>query len=222
MDVNADLDQRVVIDTAAMPWAPSPSAAVWRRRLDLRTEADGFERVTSVVRYDLGSKFPPHVHHGGEEIFVLDGVFEDEHGSYPAQSYLASPEGTRHAPFSGPGCTILVKLGFYRGPFRAQVVADAGALDWRPGLVPGLWVKPLYSQEDFVEHVALVRWEPGTVFRPHSHPGGEEIFVLDGVFEDEHGAYPAGTWIRNPSMSRHHPFSRQGCTIFVKTGGLVA
>jgi anti-sigma factor ChrR (cupin superfamily) len=70
------------------------------------------------------------------------------------------------------------------------------------------------------EHVALVRWAPGTVFKPHTHWGGEEILVLDGTFEDEHGSYPAGTWMRSPSMSRHHPFSREGCTILVKVGHL--
>ena len=48
----------------------------------------------------------------------------------------------------------------------------------------------------------------------------EEIFVIDGVFEDEHGRYPSGTWIRSPHMSLHQPFSKEGCTIFVKTGHL--
>jgi len=63
-----------------------------------------------------------------------------------------------------------------------------------------------------------LRWAPETLFKPHVHPGGEEIFVLSGVFEDELGVYPQGTWLRNPSYSQHHPFSRGGCTIFVKTG----
>jgi anti-sigma factor ChrR (cupin superfamily) len=58
------------------------------------------------------------------------------------------------------------------------------------------------------------------VFTPHRHWGGEEIFVLDGVFEDEHGRYPAGTWMRSPHLSQHAPFSSQGCTIFVKVGHL--
>ena len=51
--------------------------------------------------------------------------------------------------------------------------------------------------------------------------GGEEIYVVDGVFEDEHGRYPAGSWIRSPHMSLHQPFSKEGCTIFVKTGHLL-
>jgi anti-sigma factor ChrR (cupin superfamily) len=50
--------------------------------------------------------------------------------------------------------------------------------------------------------------------------GGEEILVLEGTFQDEFGDYPEGTWLRNPHMSSHQPFSREGCLIYVKTGHL--
>jgi anti-sigma factor ChrR (cupin superfamily) len=68
---------------------------------------------------------------------------------------------------------------------------------------------------------ALVRWAPNTVFNPHVHPGGEEILVLEGVFHDEHGSYPSGTWIRSPRYSKHTPFTKsEGALIYVKTGHL--
>jgi len=70
------------------------------------------------------------------------------------------------------------------------------------------------------EGVALVRWAPGTTFHRHQHWSGEEILVLDGVFQDEHGAYPAGSWLRSPHGSQHTPFSDTGCLIYVKTGHL--
>jgi hypothetical protein len=41
---------------------------------------------------------------------VLDGVFQDEHGDYPAGSYVRNAPGTSHAPCSDVGCVILVKL----------------------------------------------------------------------------------------------------------------
>ena len=84
----------------------------------------------------------------------------------------------------------------------------------------GLRVLPLSSYGH--QHTALVRWAPGTLFNPHRHHGGEEIFVVQGLFEDDQGQYPAGTWLRNPHLSQHQPFSTQGCTIFVKTGHLPA
>ena len=49
---------------------------------------------------------------------------------------------------------------------------------------------------------------------------GEEIFVLSGEFCDEHGRYPAGTWIRSPHLSQHHPFVDKETIIWVKTGHL--
>lgn len=70
---------------------------------------------------------------------------------------------------------------------------------------------------------ALVRWAPDTQFNEHMHPGGEEILVLDGVFSDEHGDYPAGTWLRNPRWSRHTPYTgAEGALIYVKVGAIDA
>jgi ChrR Cupin-like domain len=63
---------------------------------------------------------------------------------------------------------------------------------------------------------SIVRYAPESSFPPHVHERGEELLVLEGVFSDEHGDYAAGTYVRNPPGSGHRPFSRGGCTIFVK------
>ncbi|MBK8321585.1 MAG: cupin domain-containing protein [Betaproteobacteria bacterium] len=216
MRLNADFSERIVLDTASLPWADSPVPGIRRRMLD----RDGGEvaRATSVVQYAPGSRFTPHVHDGGEEILVLEGVFADEHGSYGTGTYLRNPPGSSHAPGSSTGCTLFVKLRHFDPQDRERRVVDTAAAAWRPGLVPGLTVMPL--AEFGTRHTALVRWAPGTRFKPHRHYGGEEILVLDGVFEDEHGRYPALTWIRSPHLSAHHPFSEEGCTLLVKTGHL--
>jgi anti-sigma factor ChrR (cupin superfamily) len=219
MDLHADLHQRAVLDTTAVPWAPSPMAGVERRMLDRR--GGEVARATSIVRYAPGSRFERHVHAGGEEILVLEGTFTDEQGEYAAGTYLRNPAGSSHAPFSTGGCTLLVKLQQMHPADQQHLVIDTNNnAAWRPGLVRGLEVMPLHGFGS--EHVALVRWAPGTRFQPHSHPGGEEIFVLDGVFQDEYGSYPAGTWLRNPPGSVHRPWSEAGCTIWVKTGHLPA
>ena len=71
------------------------------------------------------------------------------------------------------------------------------------------------------EDQAMVHWAPRTRFNPHVHPGGEEIFVIDGVFYDEWGAYPQGSWIRSPRYSQHKPFTQdEGALIYVKVGHL--
>jgi anti-sigma factor ChrR (cupin superfamily) len=63
---------------------------------------------------------------------------------------------------------------------------------------------------------SVVRYEPNSTFHPHDHPDGEEILVLDGVFSDEHGDWPKGTFLLNPEGFRHKPFSKGGCILFVK------
>lgn len=217
MKLHADLSQRIVLTTPALPWVKSPILGVDRRMLD--RDGEEVARATSLVRYAPGSAFSPHTHGGGEEFLVLEGVFSDELGDYPAGTYVRNPVGSAHTPASPAGCTILVKLWQMHPDDQTRVVVDTTTAPWSPGLVEGLQVLPLHSFG--TEQVALVKWAPGTQFQPHTHWGGEEIFVLDGVFEDEFGRYPAGTWLRSPHGSRHRPFSRQGCTIYVKTGHLV-
>ena len=163
------------------------------------------------------SKFKKHIHELGEEILVLDGVFSDEAGDYPAGTYIMNPPGSAHTPFSQQGCTLFVKLRHLGSDQVHRELVDTKNSPWYQGMVAGLTVMPLMRQGS---GSTLVRWAPETYFNPHKHYGGEEIFVIDGVFEDEHGSYRAGSWIRSPHMSLHKPFSKKGCTIFVKTGHL--
>jgi len=216
MQLNADFTQRALIRPADSPWVASPMPGVERRMLD--RIGDEVARATSIVRYAAGSHFSEHHHPGGEEFLVLDGVFSDERGVYPAGTYVRNPIGSHHAPFSREGCTIFVKLMQFDPADDQPVVIDSTQAQWRPGLVPGLQVLPLHQHG--TEHVALVRWAPGTYFNAHRHWGGEEILVLEGTFQDEFGDYPAGTWLRSPHLSQHTPFSEAGCLIWVKTGHL--
>ncbi len=216
MKLHADRSQRVVVESEALPWLDSPMPGVQRRML----ERDGEEvaRATSIVRYAPGSYFSEHIHGGGEEFFVLEGTFSDEHGDYPAGTYVRNPVGSKHRPWSAAGCTILVKLWQMHPDDQQQVVIITGQTSWLPGLIEGLEVMPLHSYG--TEQVALVKWAPGTQFQRHTHYGGEEILVLEGVFEDEFGSYPQRTWLRNPSGSSHTPFTQDGCLIYVKVGHL--
>ena len=70
------------------------------------------------------------------------------------------------------------------------------------------------------ESVALVHWPRGERFHRHVHMGGEEIYVISGEFIDEHGRYPAGTWIRSPHMSVHTPHVEEETLLWVKVGHL--
>lgn len=217
MMLHADFSQRVVLQHQDLPWVDSPVQGIERRML----ERDGGEvaRATSIVRYAPGTQFSTHTHTLGEEIFVLEGELSDEYGHYAAGTYIKNPPGSAHAPKTAAGCVLFVKLRHLDTQDSERHVVDTHQSPWYQGLVAGLTVMPL--SEFGTQHTALVRWAPQTYFNPHRHFGGEEIFVVEGVFEDEHGRYPAGSWIRSPHLSAHQPFSKEGCTILVKTGHLI-
>ena len=213
--LNMDFEERVVIDTRQLAWLSSPRTGVWRKPLAREDAERG--HATSIVRYDPGASFAAHDHPLGEEIFVLEGTFSDETGDYPAGTYFRNPEGFRHAPFSQQGCVILVKLHQFQRADKQRVCMHTRNADWQPG-IGNLQVLALHQFE--TEHTALVRWPAGEQFQPHTHFGGEEIYVLSGEFKDEFGDYPAGTWIRSPHLSEHNPYVEEDTLIWVKTGHL--
>ena len=217
MDIHSDFGERIVLHTDELVWQPSPQDGVQRKYLD--RVGDEVARASSIVRYEPNTSFAQHAHDGGEEILVLDGCFLDEKGDYSAGMYLRNPPGSQHAPFSKDGCTLFVKLRQFERSDHQELRINTKASDWYPGLVPGLSVMPLHEHQGI--STALVRWAPNTVFNPHVHPGGEEIYVLDGVFHDEFGVYPKGSWIRSPRYSKHAPFTgSEGALIYVKVGHL--
>ena len=215
--INGDLTMRVAVDTAAMEWSPSPSGSVWRKRVHLVGPAEAGQ-VTSVVRYEPNSTFHAHDHSDGEEILVLDGVFSDEHGDWPAGTFLLNPEGFRHAPFSKPGCVLFVKLRQFAGRDRQHVVVDTNAIGWQSTSIDGIRRKLLYRQSGYSDVVDLERWEPNAALGSIAYPSGAERFILDGEFSDETGTYGKGRWLRFPAGTRHHPRTVAGCTQYVKRG----
>ena len=222
MQINSDISQRVTIQQATLPWIATSLAGVKIRTLEGGGEAAA--RTTAIVELSPGAKIVSCTRDLGEEIMVLDGVLTDEFGSYGKGSYVKASNvtnrpGSSHACESASGCLLFVKRHHLETEDDSRIVVDSASMPWYQGLVDGLTVMPL--SEFGTQHTALVRWAPGTRFNPHRHYGGEEIYVLDGVFEDEYGRYPAGSWIRSPHMSAHCPYSIEGCTIFVKTGHLL-
>ena len=214
--LNMDFSRRVVIHTGDLPWQASLRPGVWRKPL-AREEAER-GHATSVVRYDPGASFPRHGHPLGEEILVLDGTFSDEHGDFGAGTYFRNGPGSSHAPFSGEGCTLLVKLHQFLPDDGAHVCIDTSAGAWMPEDGEGVEALPLHRFAD--ERVMLMKWAAGARAQPRRNSGGEEIFVLSGELKDEQGTYPRGTWLRNPPRFEHAPYALQETLAWIKTGHL--
>lgn len=213
--LNMDFSRRVVIDTAKMDWVPSPKPGVWRKPLAREDAERG--HATSLVRYDPGASFSGHNHPLGEEIFVLDGTFSDATGNFSAGTYFRNPKGFVHAPFSREGCTILVKLHQFQDGDGTRLAVDTRKATWIK-LDHGIEVLPLH--EFGSERVVLVRLPASAPGIPHTHPDGEEIFVVSGRIKDEDGEYPAGTWLRQPPDSAHCPVALEDALLWVESGHL--
>jgi len=217
VNLNDDFDVRASAHTASMAWVPSPMPGVERKMLD-RIGGE-LARATSVVRYAPGSAFSPHVHSGGEEFLVLEGVFQDEHGDYPAGSYVRNPPQSRHTPGSAAGCIILVKLWQFDADDRNDVRLRAE--QYRYASAPGrAGVTAMSLHEDTREHVRLERWSAGSRIEL-SLPGGGESFVLDGDFVDTGERFERYSWLRLPKAAQLDAVvGDAGAHVWVKTGHL--
>ncbi|MFK7762580.1 MAG: cupin domain-containing protein [Roseobacter sp.] len=101
--------------------------------------------------------------------------------------------------------------------FKQRVVVHSEQLEWNASPMPGVDRRMLDRiGGEVARATTIVRYAPNSKFSAHTHTGGEEFIVLDGVFQDEHGDFPEGTYVRNPPTTSHTPGSDRGCTIFVK------
>ena len=217
MNVNDDFSRRVVMHGDEIAWEDSPMPGVQRRRLD-RVQGDQ-ERVSTIVRYAPNSQFSAHVHGGGEEFIVLEGVFEDDYGDWPVGSYIRNPPGSKHTPGSKPGCTIFVKLGQFQANDRTFIHANRyklGSVD--DAHRAGVRVSPLY--QDAHETVCFESWAPNSAVRVDAG-GGAEIFILEGSCTESGDALRKHSWLRVPVGGEVvATCGAAGATVWIKTNHL--
>ena len=216
MQLNADLSRPATVDSAALAWITSPMPGVERRMLE--RDGDEVARATSLVRYAPGSAFSPHTHGAGEEFLVLEGVFSDESGDFPAGFYVRNPPGSRHTPASAPGAVIFVKLRQMPSQETAAV-----RLDTRD---PALWRDLGQGRQEAVlfeapwERVVMLRLAPGHAGAAETWPHGVELFVVEGDVVIDGTTHRVGAWLRRPPGSRLALASQGGAVIYRKTGHL--
>ncbi|MBD2186330.1 cupin domain-containing protein [Aerosakkonema funiforme] len=214
--INHNLSVRLAVKPADITWYKTICPGIWYGCLE-SDSAIWDSPLTQITRFDPGGFFYEHGHPDGEEILVLQGSFQDETGEYSPGSYQLNPEGFVHVPSSLEGCLTFVKLRQHGGDGRQAVKININDLSWQPTSIPQIKVKPLYQQEGFPDEVWIEQWEPGTTLPQVIEPKIREIFVLQGVWADELGEYPAGTWLRYPANCPYIPSSPTGCEVYVKT-----
>lgn len=218
MRIAADFSRREIVHSTTLPWTPSPMVGVDRRALE--RVGDEVARATTIVRYAPDSVFSPHVHTGGEEFIVLDGVFQDEHGDFPVGSYIRNPPQSSHTPRSEKGCVIMVKLWQFQPEDRTHVRLQMNAM----GKVAmpehnGIKIKPLYK--DNIEEVSLLHFDANASLNI-SPLGGAELFVLEGNITEQQDQLNKHSWARLPiNESISIKAGTNGAKVWLKTGHLM-
>lgn len=192
--VRSDFAQIAWVAADQQHWIASPEPGVDRVMLD--RVGDEIAVATSIVRYLKGSRFAAHRHERGEEFLVLDGVFADEHGSYPTGTYVRNPPGSAHTPRSDEGCVLFVKLRQFLADDLASVVIDTAAIEC--GAANGTTrVHPLHRFG--AEDVVLLDGGLGAEYAFDGAPVPRELLMLSGVAEiAEYRLYPRA-WLRVPA-----------------------
>ncbi len=213
MDINADFEKRAVVHAAQEPWVPSPMKGVDRRMLD--RVGDEVARATTIVRYAPVSVFSAHTHTGGEEYFVLDGVFQDEHGDFPRGTYVRNPPTSSHTPSSAAGAKIFVKLWQFDPDDRRQITIDTNAQRYQK-VKDGVSEIPLF--EDTWERVRIEFWEPSKLIDVSDHQGLEAL-VIEGGFVEGDESFEVNSWLRlPPGAPLRAKAGPEGARLWVKSG----
>ena len=217
IELNNDFHKRACVHAAKIKWQSSPMKGVERRMLD--RIGDEVARATTIVRYAPGSNFSPHVHTGGEEFFVLDGVFQDEQGDFPKGSYIRNPPQSSHTPGSKEGCTILVKLWQMHEADRTHIRIDTNKM--LENHIVGrddARIMPLFN--DGYEDVRLERWDAEQALNL-TPKGGLEIFVLEGGFDEGGETFEEHSWLRLPvGQALEATAGAKGAVVWIKEGHL--
>ena len=192
MQINSDFSSAAMVHTDRLAWA------------------------TSIVRYAPGSRFSAHTHTGGEEFIVLDGVFQDEYGDFPAGTYVRNPPTTAHTPGSDSGCTIFVKLWQFdpndRNQFHKRMVDELASP------VDGVAMATLH--EDAQESVTYSHLDAGASLSMEA-PGGIEMLVIDGSVVVANDTLGKHGWLRLPEGEALVASARPGgAKLWIKSGHL--
>ena len=215
MEINANFDERAVVHSDNEPWVASPMKGVDRRMLD-RIGGE-VARATTIVRYAPGSAFSAHTHTGGEEFLVLEGVFQDEHGDFPAGTYVRNPPTSAHTPSAADGATIFVKLWQFDPDDRTQVTIDTTAQRPRP-VSEGVSEIPLF--EDARERVRIELWAPSARVHVPRHKGFEAL-VIAGGFTEGGERFDKNAWLRLPAgMALDAVAGPEGARVWIKSDHL--
>lgn len=222
--VNADASQCVVVDTNQLSWTPAGpkgvSVKVLERVIDARKG-----RETALVKLEPGTALPREVLNERQEIFVLEGSYSDENGTYGQHTWVWNPPGYAQTIATGDGCVFYTKrrVPIYQDDAtRPRRVIDAKTATWLEFPHRGADVLHLHKDPNGLETGRIGHVHTNRKIPSHDHSIGEETFVIEGRLSDEYASYGKGVWFRMPCGVPHAPYTgEERCKMLIREGDLV-
>ena len=96
-------------------------------------------------------------------------------------------------------------------------IVQSTQLDWKPLVeegvkTDGVYVKVLrFDQATYRPPTFLLKFDAGASYPNHNHPGGEEVFVMEGRVRFGPDELSAGDYLYTPPGAKHSVFSKSGC-----------
>ena len=92
-------------------------------------------------------------------------------------------------------------------------------IEWKPLAEPGVsgvFVKVLrFDRETRRAPTILLKFDAGATYPAHNHPGGEEVYVIEGDLKLGKDHLHAGDYLYTPPNGKHAARSEQGCIVLV-------
>jgi anti-sigma factor ChrR (cupin superfamily) len=222
--VNADSTQCAVVDTNRIPWVPTAQRGMSIKVLE-RINDPVKGRESALFKLAPGTRLPTETLKERLEIFVLEGSFSDEHGSYGEHTWMRNYAGFTLTISSKDGCVFYAKrrVPIYRDEAqRSRIVIDAKTAKWLEFPHRGADVLHLYKDPNGLETGRIGNVHTDRKIPSHNHSIGEETFVIEGCLKDEYAAYGKGVWFRMPCGVPHAPYTEsEHAKMLIREGDLV-
>jgi quercetin dioxygenase-like cupin family protein len=103
---------------------------------------------------------------------------------------------------------------------KQNQLVKTSEIEWKPlpeEDVTGIYVKSLLFDSDTKRSpTILLKFEPGAAYPLHNHPGGEEIFVLEGDIKLGKDELLAGDYLFTAKNNKHRVSTTKGCVVLLK------
>ncbi len=220
-EVNADPNLVAVMNTNEMAWESTEWPGISRKVLEF-VNHPRMGRETALLKFAPGAAMPTSVLADRVDVFVVEGAFTDEQGSYGVHTFIRNQSGTRFTPVSAEGCVLYMKWRVPIRPGGQRLVIDAKTAKWMEFPHRGADVLHLYPNSDGIETGRIGHVHTNRKLPSHDHSIGEETFVLKGCLSDEFAAHGQGVWFRMPCGKAHAPFTGdERCMMLIREGDLV-